>query len=408
MKRYSLIFVFCFIGMTVFAQGTDMSFYTSEYTRSGSSFNQRLTVLETVRDAGLTGIGEFYHEALKFLLLRIPDIRNITDHDAAEKSAVILCQGLGAERYTAAAPELWQVVEFFDVAKNDNEGHAMSAALNALGQVGGRDFLPQIVLRLNNFNTLSITNAEARRRVQVAAIGCINALEAFQDAAGFRPIFFASIGSYDARTREVASRALPNIAEDPGEVIAEIIRDPSSDPSVKLAAWREMLRTRASDSSKARVAAVALATGWNYSTANISFQTNLREMRKSAIDSIRQFGAVDASVYENLERSYSSNFLSNTPDYDEIVVTLNALTALRTDEAIELLLKFLRDLHSRRSTGPWRQKERQVFEWVISCIGVTRTQSVEARILLTNIQRTDIYTPQERNWARNALIRISN
>ena len=404
MKRILITVFLCFFGMTVFAQ--DMSYFTTDYMRQDGSFAERLLVLETIREARITGIGEFYHEALKFLLLRVPDIRDRTEQDAAEKSAVILSQGIGAEKYTAAAPELWQTAVHFDVARDANEGSAMQAALIAIGQVNGMDFLPQIVQRLNDYNTQTYRNPEARRRVQMAVIGCINALEALHDISGFRPVFFASVGSYDPAVSQIANLALPNIVEDPGEVISAIIVDPSNSPFIKLTAWNEMLRTRAPNSSKARVAAVALSTGWTYSTTNRSFLEHLRDMRKSAIDTIRQLGVADNSVYTNLERSYSTNFNTNHPDYDEIMLTLNALAAVSSDEAVDLLTKFLRELHGRRRNGPWGDKERRIFQWVISCLGVTGTKSEDVSLLLSTIQRTSDYTPYEQGLARDARTRL--
>jgi hypothetical protein len=406
MKRIIITVVLCFFGMTVFTQ--DMSYYTNQYMRQDGTFAERLIILESVRNAGLTGIGEFYHNALKFLLLRVPDIKTKTEQDAAEKSAVILCQGLGAEKYTNAALELWQTVTIFDVAgvANANEGNAIQAALIALGQVNGRAFLPQIVQRLNNYNTQTYRN-EAKRRVQMAVIGCINAIEAFKDISGYRPVFFVYTGSYDPAVKQIAYNALPNITEDPGEVISVIIQDTSNNPFIKYEAWKEMLRTKAPNSSKAKVAVIALATGWNYSTSNKIFQSNLREMRKSAIDIIRQYGAADNSVYENMDKSYSNNFINKEPDYDEIMLTLNTLAALKSNEAVGLLLKYLRELHERRRNGAWGDKERRIFQWVISCIEVTGTKSEDVKSLISSIERNSDYTPFEQGLARNALAKLN-
>ena len=405
MKRILLIVILFLTAMAVFSQ--DMTSYKDEFMRTDGTFDERLLLLEAVRDAGLTGIGEFYHDALKYFIVRAPDIRTTTDRNAAEKSAVILCQGLGAEKYTDAAGEIWQIVELFDVAGDATDGNAMQAALIALGQVNAQDFVPHIAQRLSNFNTQSITNPETRRRVQMAVVGSINALEALHDIRGYRPVFFVSVGSYDPSIRQIASTALPNIVDDPGDVSIEIIRDTSSIPSVKLTAWNEMLRTRAPDTSKARVAAAALEMGWTYNTTNEGYRKNLSDMRKGAIDAIRQFGISDDSVYANLELSYSRNFVNNTPDYDEIVKTLNTLTAINTPESVAILYKFLQELNGRRRNGPWANKERQLFEWVVSCLRRTGTQSPDVRILLTTISRTDTYTSQERIMARDALNTLS-
>jgi hypothetical protein len=390
--------------MTVFAQ--DMSYYTNDYMRQDGTFDDRLIILEAVRDAGLTGIGEFYHNALKYMIFRMPDIRTITEQDAVEKSAIILSQALGAEKYTDAAPELWYLVETFDVARIANDGTTMQAALIALGQVNGVDYLPAIVQRLNDLNAQTFRD-EAKFRIQMAVIGCVSALEALKDISGYSPVFFVYTGSYDPAVQQIAYNALPNIAEDPGEVISVIIQDPSNNPYVIYEAWNEMLRTRAPESSKAKVAAVALARSYNYSTTNRSYLATLKDMRKSAIDIIRRYGAADNSVYEYMNTAYSTNFNSRDPDYDEIVITLNALAALKTDEAVALLLNYLREIHERRRVGPWGDKERRIFQWVISCIEFTGTKSEDIRILLSIIQRTPDYTPYEQGLARNVLAKLN-
>lgn len=403
MKRITITTLVFLTGMAVFAQSADMSFYTEEYNRLGNSFIDRLVVLENVRDAGLTGIGEFYHEALKVLLAKNPDIKNKEDKDATEASAKIICQGLGAEKYSAAAPELWQLVQDFDVINSVNDGLCMQEALIALGQVGGNDFLSHIVLRLDDFNAHPTSDVETKRRVQRGVVGAVNALEALHEPDGFRPVFFTSTGWYDPVIKAMASVALPNIVEDPGDIISGIILDNSNNPAIKYEAWREMLRTQAPNTSKAKVAATALAVGWSYSSNQPMYQRNLKEMRMSAIDTIRVMGVADNSVYTNLERSYNNNFVNNIPDYDEIRKTIDTLSAVKTDESVQLLSNFLKELHDRRRSGPWGNKERQILQLVIPALGATGTQSPEVRVLLTTIQRSQDYTGAEQMWARNAL-----
>ena len=422
MKRKLLVIILCLAGMAVFAQdqeqeqaqpqpqpqpqgqSANMSFFLRDYTMPESTFLQRLGILEEVRNAGLTGIGEFYHEALRFFLLRASDIRTLEDRRAAEASARILAHGLGAEQYHPAAPDLWRLVVLFDVIRDVNQGLEMQDALVALGQVGGIEFLPQIIQRLDDFNTHPLADVETRRRVQRGVVGCIMALEIFQDPAGFRPVFFVSIGGYDPSIKAMASVALPNLVEDPGEIISGIIQNTSNNPTIKYQAFQEMLRTNAPDESKARVAATALATGWTFSTSNTVQQLDLREMRKSAIDAIRVYGVADDSIYANLRRSYVNNFNSAAPDLIEIDKTLRTLGAIGSEEAVELLLEFIRELHTRRRTGPWRiDRERQIFELALLSLGATGTDSMDVRILLNVIRGSGDYTGVEQSWAANAI-----
>jgi hypothetical protein len=401
MKRIIITLFLFSAGMTVFSQ--DMSYYIQEFTRTDGSFAERLALLETVQEARLNGVGEFYHEALRYFLRKAPDIKTIEERAEAEKSARILCNGLGEEKYSAAAPEIWMTVVFYDVAKTENDGSIMQDALIALGKVDGKNYLPQIIQRLDSFNSQTFTAAEARRFAQRGVTGCVNALETLRDPSGYRPVFFVYVGNYDVAIKNIAYAALPKILDDPGNVISEIISDASNDPRVKLEAWREMLKTSAPAGSKAKTASTALAVCYSYNTSDRILLRNLTDMKKSAIDAIAEFGVSDDSVYENLEKTYSSSFNNNSPDYDDIQKTLNTLAAIKSDDAVKLLTKFLQGLHERRRSGPWGRKERTVFEWVISSIAGTGTKDVNVRMLLSTIQRANDYTAQEQNMAANAL-----
>ena len=409
MKRNLLFFtvLLYLTGVTFFAHSTDMSYLTEEYNRPGATVFTRLEVLETVRDANLTGIGEFYHSSLRGLLSRLPGLRTRDERVAAESAAIILARGLAAERYIDAAPDLWSLAQSFDVIRDINDGLVMQEALRAMGQIGASGFVTHIALRLDAFNVAQTPDSATRVRVERAVVGAINALEALRLPEGFRPVFFASIGWYDIFVRTTASVALPNIMEDPEQIISEIIRDPSSIPRVKYEALREMLRTRAPNSSKAKAAAVALATGWTYTTNNLEQQRFLKDLRLSAINTIRVMGAADDSVYANLGRSYSNNFGIVAPDYDEIRATLETLSALRSENGANLLLGFLRDLNGRRRNGPWGARERQILQMLIPALGASGIQSLEARQLLTSIQGSSDYTSMEQSWARDALRAIS-
>jgi HEAT repeat protein len=408
MKRIIITILVILIGMTVFAQSADMSYYTDEFNRATATFVSRLRILENVRDANMSDIGEFYHSALKTLLAKIPDIKTREDRDASETSARMICQALAAEKYAAAATDLWQLAQYSDIIRDTNDGLTMQEALVALGQTGDKTFVPHIVQTLDDLNTQLTSDLETRRRIQRAAAGSISALEALHDIEGYRPVFFVYVGGYDLPIRNMAYDALPNIVDDPGDVIISIIRNSSNNPSVKLRAWDEMLRTDAPNSSKAKVAAVALDLGWNYQTYDLALQRDAKSMRMSAIDAISSFGAADDSVYINLDKSYSNNFVNNIPDYDEIRKTINALAVLKTDNAVMLLYNYLRELNDRRRSGVWGNKERQMMQLIVPALGATGTQSDDVKQLLTTITNSQDYTGTEQSWARDALRRIGN
>jgi len=280
MKRCLFVIILCFAGMTAFSQTPEIDFYREYYFREDGNFNDRLLVLEDIRAAKITGIGSFYHDALKYLYYRGADVTSKQERAIMEQTGILLCDVLVEEKYADAADDIWKSVVLFDVVRDNNEGFAMQSALTALGKLGAKDYIPYVVQRLNQFNAMTLSDLETRRRVQRAVIGCVNTLELFHDIEGYKSVFFVSVGGYDKPIQDVAIAALPNIVDDPGEIIIAVIIDPSNNPRVKLAAWREMLRSKAPGDSRAKVAAVALSTGWSYSSSDINFQTNLREMRK--------------------------------------------------------------------------------------------------------------------------------
>jgi hypothetical protein len=366
-----------------------------------------------VRDLKATGIGQFYHTALRTVLARIPEIRSHADYVDTEKAALILCQGLGAEKYAAAARELWEVADYFDIDKDVNhrdvnDGSLMREAIVALGQVGGSAFIPQMVQRLEQFNAQRITDAETRRRVQMVVVGFVNALETLKAEAGFRAVFDVVIGGYEPGIRNIASSALVNIVEDPADQIIAILHDVRTDPPTMQEAVRVMSASRAPDSSRAKVASALFIDAWNYHTTDRSWVSLLSILRKSALDDILRYGITDDAVYRYLERSYVTNFNSGSPDYDEMMKALNVLGASKSDEAVTLLNKFLRELNDRRRTGPWRRHERQSFDWLIDSIQMTGTQSPDSRMILTQIQRNDRFTSAERRRAQDALTVLGN
>jgi len=413
MKRILLFIVVLLIGMAAFGQ--ELPFYSERYKEAESSFEQRLSILQTIKERDI-GTGEFYHEALKLLLLRAPDITKVTterrnaEQRALESSVVIISDGLGKAKVTAAQTDLWSAVNLVDTDGNAQEGHAMRAALYALGQVDAKDHVEKIAKRLHDYNRqvpIAGSNNPARRRVQQGVMGCIEALEALKDVRGYRSVFFASVPRawYEKVVKDLAIAALPNIVDDPGDEIAAIIRMDDSEPEVKQRAFDEMKKnTKMPGESRAKVAAAALEVGHAYKTQNRNYSKIMRELRKDAIRTIGQHGAASDSVFSDLEKSYKNNFESNDIDYDEIMLTISTLTMLHEkEEAVNLLYKFLSQIEHRRLRGPWTNKENKMLEWLVPQIGKTQTKSENVKTLLVTMKENVKYTPVQIRWITDAM-----
>jgi len=412
MKRTTIFaIVLLLTGTTVFAQkAVDMSFYTEEYNRTGATVNELRDILQAVKDENLTGIGEFYDMAIRHFITRLANYTNPRDRVGVEETSRLLIRGIAAEKHTESAPHVWFLMNFFDIANNTiNDGLLMYEALVCIGQIGAKEYATQISAILQSYNDRGNADTIAKSRMARIVPALINALETLSEPVGVRPIFFVSVGWYDLEMKNIASNALQNLMDALGEIIPDIIigiiNDPFTTTSVKNTAWQELLRSRVSDTAKAKVAAVAFAR--SYPPTNTNIETVSRFMRMSAIDAIRQFGVADDSVYPYFERTYRESYEIANTDFEMIVLLIRTLSTIKTDEAVELLSDFLRGLHSRRRSGPWGIVERDLMHIIISAIGNTRTESRTAIQLLTVISRASIYTGAEQQWARDALSALS-
>jgi len=404
MKRiFFITIVLLLTGMVTFAQDVDMSYYTEELNRTDATIFDIFDILEVVSKDNITGIGDFYEGALRTIFNKFPNFRTSRERLAIQDSARIILRGLIAEKQTSAAPLVWRLIQEFDIVQEQNDGLLMNEAMVTLGEIGATEYAPHIILHLENYNGEQTPDLGSRRKIQLGVMGAISAIESLKVPEGIKPVFYASIGWYDPEIRAIAANALPNIMDDPGKIISEIIQSPFNDPSVKYAAWQKLLLSKAPDSSKAEVAAVALEISYSYITQVREDQNILRYMRMSAIDAIRTTRIASDSVYPYLERTYRESFHTPNIDLEEIKLIISTLSALRTNESVDLLTAFLRELNIRRRSGPWGNTEREMMQVLIPAIAVTGTQSQATMQLLSVIQRSSLYTGGEQGWAENAL-----
>ena len=412
MKRsYLFIVVLLLSGMTVSAQGVDVSFYTEEFSRSETTVDGMVDILKAVKEGNFTGIGEFYDNAIKVYIHRLQNHTSNQDRVAVEEAARLILRGLAAEKHTASAPYVWQLIQYFDIANQLNDGYIMYEAIVAMGEIGAKNYASHLAIYLENYNERSNADLNFRSKMHLVMPSLVTALETLGDPVGVRPVFFASIGWYDSDRREIAAKALINIMNGLGEVIGHIIGDIITDhyngPNVKYAAWLQLLQTQSPNETKARVAISALEASYSFVGTSRETINILKDMRTSAINTIRELGVADDSVYPFLERTYREAFETGSTDMETIVLVIRTLTAAKSDEGVNLMTEFLRGLHSRRRSGPWGNIERDIMNIIIPALASTETQSQTTIQLLTVISRSSLYTGVEQSWARSALTRLN-
>jgi len=413
MKKINIFLIILLLsGMTVFAQTPDLSIFWEEYNRSNATVIEMLGVLQAVRDENVTGIGSFYLDAIRVFNQRLPNFSSYGDRLAVEELSRLLFRGLAAEKYTDAAPYIWHLLHYFDISFRPNDGILMYEAIIALGEINAQNYVVPIATFLEEYNERGSADPLTKSIMQVVVPGTITALETLGNAAGIRPIFFASIGWYDNNLKAIASTSLVNLmnklGDTIGEIIIGIITDLFNNPFVKNAAWQEFLKTTTvSKEVKAKVAAAALEASYTFITSSRESLAILRIMRVTAIEKMREVGIADDAEYAFLERTYREAFEAPNTDFETIILVVRTLTAVNTEESISLLTEFLRGLHNRKRSGPWGSTERDLMSIIISAISTTGTQSRTTIQLLTVIQNSSIYTMAEQTWARNALATLA-
>ena len=409
MKRTFIIIVILLIGVPVFAQQSqDMSFYIREYNRSDSTINDMLDVLKMVKDENLTGTGDFYQNAIRVYIQRLSNYSHHRYRTQVEEAATLILQGLAAEKHTAAASYIWNLLQYFDISQMQNDGYLMIEAINAMGQVDAKNYAKHLADLLGKYNARATTDPVAKIRVQHVVPALIRALEALCEPVGVKPVFLASIGWYDDDVKAVASAAINNMIEALNEVISDtisnVILDHFNFPNTKILAWQEMLRSQLPDASKAKVAVAAYEASYTFATTSLESLNTLRLLRLSAIDTIRTMGVEDERAYDFLERTYrEAHDLTPNTDFEVSILVISTLAAVKTEESIKLLAEFLRGLDSRKRSGPWIAVDRDIMSILIQSLGTTGTDSREVIQLLTRISGSTAYTIAEQAWAKEAL-----
>jgi hypothetical protein len=388
MKRYIVSVLLLAAAMTGFADSGELDVYTYLYDGAATVTDQ-LGILQGVAELDISGAGDFYARALTRIVREYPTIRDTIEKEAADNAAILLSQCLGEEKHTAAAGDLWRVVEAF------SNPLVKAEALMALGKMRATAFLPQVIQTLSDLNTRPAADRLAGERI---AFGAIIALEKYQDVLGYLPVFFASTGWYSERIKQQANASLPIILADPSEPLSSVIRGSGYPYTTKFLALQTIENSNVSNESKAAIALTALTEGWRASTNDVRLRMDLASMRKQSINMIRSYGTSDAAVYPLLERSYKEGI-----DTEERLNAIATLSTLGTEDAARLLSSFLMIINGKLQSGTLTQVDEQMVRAIIPALGATG-QAI-ARPALRSVQALD-WTNAVKNLATEALTNI--
>ena len=403
-KIFLFVVVLLAAAFVSFASTEEVDVYAFLY-RNAVTNSAQLDILQHMAEARLIGAGEFYAQALRRLVSEYNNIRDITERNAAAEQAMILAALLGAERYTQAAPDLWQVVERFT-----NYPLVRAEALMALGRIRAVDYLPQVIRVLESMNVGAPggDNLYGER----VAFGAIISLEKFGNAQGYLPVFYSSSGWYSRRIRDQATRSLPLISRNPTDFMMQVVNGSAHSIALKLNALQTIEASQVDNADKSRIAVAALAEGWRINVNNQQERLMLANMRKLAIDMINRYRSDDEAIYGLLEQSYSN---ITRVDTQERLAAIAALASQRTDEAARILSGFLgavdangrfppTSLNGRRQSGVTTRDDEQMVRAIIPALG--QTGRIAARPALMAVSNAG-WTNAVITLARNALREIN-
>jgi hypothetical protein len=370
MKRIFTVCAIINIAALAFAASEEVEMYSYLYD-SVTSNTEQLDILQSMQEAKVSGAGEFYAKALRRLVSEYSNIPNATQRSAADEQAILLAAAIGDEKYAAAAPDLWLVVDRFA------DPLVRAEALVALGKVQAAAFLPQVISVLNRLNLAPVQD---RLNGEREAFGAIIALEKYADPAGYLPVYFASTGWYSERIKSQAIKSLAVISSDPEPFMSEIVKGSGYDYRTKFAALQTIESSSASNDKKTLVAGAALVEAWRVSTSDVNMRNVLRQMRKLSMDMLSRYGTQDSAVYPALERCYTSGL-----DINEKLDAIKTLTDLATDDSAQLLNKFLIELNAKNRAGTVKREEQDLVRAIIPALGtVKKPVSIPALNMVRN------------------------
>jgi hypothetical protein len=268
----------------------------------------------------------------------------------------------------------------------------------ALGRIRATYYLPQVIRVLDNMNLKPTPDRLYGERI---AFGAIISLEKYQDPSGYLSVFLASAGWYSMRIRNQAEKSLPFIAKDPSPFMLDVVKSVKYDYPTKFLALKNIEKTRVDNKNKAEVAVAALAEGHLAVTSDVQLKGTLAEMRKLALGMINRYRSNDQSIYQLMEKSYTGR----DSDFSYKIMAVNAISSQRTDEAADVLSKFLMNLNEDRKSGAISREGEQLVREVIKGLGITGRP--RARTALNTVAMYD-YTPAIKSMATEALKQIPN
>ncbi len=287
--------------------------------------------------------------------------------------------------------------QIYFVVTHSEDPYLIADSLIALGNIRAVKYAENIstMLRNLNFNTQQ-TN---RDNAEIQAYGAVMALMKMREPIGFEQAFYAYIGWYSKRTKDLAQEALKYITDDPTEPIMAIMKE--ADYKTKKTALMVEKESSAPADSKTRVAVLALEEGLRYQTSDRIEQDELSKLRIEAMKILIENEADDDAAVPFLKEIFRRK-----TDLNESLYSLYALGVIGSDAAVKILVDNLEMYnHRQQDEIVATRDELEYIKQIIKSIGMSGNPLGMG--VLTEVQFSN-YTPAINRLAKEASGALGN
>ncbi|MCL2792554.1 MAG: HEAT repeat domain-containing protein [Spirochaetaceae bacterium] len=252
----------------------------------------------------------------------------------------------------------------FQAFRNNTNLVVRTDAIMALGNMESDKFIDDFIITLRNINMRAESNFSVSEN-EAMAFALVNYFENIRDIRSYEVLFYAASGWYGPRSgiRENARNILQLITEDPSEILKNIIEN---DPSFenKILALSIANDSSISDERKSNLAVSGLREGIRHITHTTAEIMQLSTLRLLASNMLLNSPHKDPEAIPYLERILLDNYSTS-----EKLAVIETLATYRSNEAVETLLKFLRDQNTKQTAGMSPHIDRRTVIATINALG---------------------------------------
>lgn len=371
----------------------------SRLYQNASTNEHRYQIMLNMVELDSRDLGPVYLEALEEQLRGYENIEETTERFAANQLIVLILRELGQQRVTESADAVWNMLEI------NPQVNVMSEAVSTLGRIEATQYAGRLALMLRNMN-LQVSPLSERREIEAVALSTVTALERLREPVGFEPVFFASNGWYSTQSgvRAAAREALPEIAEDPTDILMDITRDTTS-IEVKQLALRVGLDSNAPETRKAEFAARSLEHALSVNSRTRIEEQALKSLRMNALTAIRELDQKSDRAIPSMARMLTQYRSDRLYDEDEMLTLINTMGSFSNDDSVRALAGFMRYQTEARERGVIPDSPRIPRATIIALGNTGNPSAMED---LNMVIYSDQWESGVRREARAALDRIMN